>query len=121
MADLVAATEIEETGKWKSPRKLYADVGGRSDGGDRFIDAVVVESIDGGPRIDLGDYKISNIDADGTPNFYGFERKDGAWYILKETLAAGADVYEYLAGTSDLATSWGTRVANSYDTFSNTF
>lgn len=74
-----------------------------------------------GPSHDLSDYKISNIDADATPNFYGFERRDGSWYIMKETISPGADVYEYLKGTSDLASNWATRVANSYDTFGNVF
>lgn len=121
MADLVAATETEETGKWKDKRKVYVDVGGAADGSDRILDAVIIESIGGGPKIDLADYKISNIDADSSPNYYGFERADGAWYILKETLSAGADTYEYLKDSSDLATTWATRTSESYDTFANTF
>jgi len=69
----------------------------------------------------LKDYKISNVDADGTPNYYGFEEKDGAWYIMKETLSAGNDTYTYIAGVSDLATSWTGRAGLSYTIFSSAF
>jgi len=69
----------------------------------------------------LFDYKISDIDADASPNYYGFERADGAWYILKETISAGADTYRYIKGTTDLSTNWGNRTTLTYDTFVNTF
>ena len=83
---------------------------------------VVVLDEDGGQQSDpTKGYGISNIDDDSEPQYYGSERSDGAWYILRLTTVAGDQVAEYLKGASDLAASWGTRVANSYDTFANTF
>ena len=83
---------------------------------------VVVLDGDGAQQTDpTNGYGISNIDEDSEPKYYGFERGDGAWYILRLTTTAGDQLAEYVKGASDLATSWGTRVANSYDTFMNTF
>ena len=47
-----------------------------------------ITSFGGGTEIQdtLDTYKISDIDADASPNYYGFLRKDGAWYIIKETI-----------------------------------
>jgi hypothetical protein len=64
---------------------------------------------------------VYRIDDDASPNYYGFTNSLGAWYILKETISAGNNVYEYLKGSSDIATSWGTRLTDTYDTFENTF
>lgn len=69
----------------------------------------------------LDQYKISNIDADASPNYYGFEDKDGSWYILKETISAGADVYTYCKGTSAYATAWTNRASQTYQSYSATF
>lgn len=69
----------------------------------------------------LGKYAISNIDADASPNYYGFEEVGGAWYILKETVSAGADTYLYASGSSDLATNWSNRASLTYDIFSAVF
>ena len=118
MANLVAATEIEETGKWKERRKVYVD---SSVSPQRVLDAVIIESLSGGPKIDLADYKIYKKDDDASPHYFGSEREDGAWYIMRETLAVGDDTYEWAKGDSDIATNWGNRVGLSYDTYSNTF
>ncbi len=112
---LVPAVWREETGKLFDDLRVYLD------SSSNIIFAVTNVDEDGNAVVSLSGYNISNIDADATPNFYGFERADGAWYILKETLVAGADVYEYLKGSSDLATTWATRATESYDTFANTF
>lgn len=58
-------------------------------------------------------YKISQVD-DSTPAFYGFVRKDGAWFIMKED-SAGA--YRYTKGTSDFSTNWTNRASLTYDYF----
>ncbi len=105
----------EETGK------LFDDLRVFTDSADNIVFAVKEVDDDGNATTSLAAYSISNIDADASPNYYGFERADGAWYILKETLSTGADVYEYLKGSSDLATTWATRASETYDTFANTF
>lgn len=66
-------------------------------------------------------YGIYKIDADASPNFYGFQKKGGSWVILRETLATGNDVYEFVAGSADISTAWDNRVNETYDTFENTF
>ena len=68
---------------------------------------------------DLGGYKVSDVDADASPNYYGFLRADGAWYILKETISAGADTYRYVKGASSY--NWSNRASESYDTFDAIF
>jgi hypothetical protein len=69
----------------------------------------------------LGGYFISDKDDDATPNYYGFVDKDGNWYILKETVSAGADTYRYAKGTTGYTTAWTGRAGLTYDYFYNTF
>lgn len=69
-------------------------------------------------------YAINHVDDDGNnanPNYYGFENKDGAWYIMKEDKSANPSVYTYSAGTSDYATAWTGRAGQSYAIFGTTF
>ena len=112
MALLRSTTRLDRT---KSDSIPFKDSNGL------IADGVVVLDEDGGQAISLSGYKISDIDADASPNYYGFERADTAWYILEETLSAGADTYRYIKGSSAFATSWGNRLVLSYDTFANTF
>lgn len=70
---------------------------------------------------DLAEYKIADKDDDASPNYYGFTDKDGNWYILKETISAGADTYRYIKGTSDYMTNWTGRAGLSYDYYYNIF
>lgn len=69
----------------------------------------------------LASYRISDKDDDASPNYYGFVNADGAWYILKETVSAGADTYRYAAGSSDYTTNWTNRASLSYGYFYSTF
>ena len=79
---------------------------------------VSVESL--GVNVDsLDGYKVSDVDDDGSPNYYGFLRADGAWYIIKETLSAGANTYRYVKGASGY--NWSNRASESYDTFDAIF
>lgn len=66
-------------------------------------------------------YKVSDVDDDASPNYYGFLDADGNWYILKETVAAGNNTYRYAKGTSDYTTNWTGRVALSYDYYDAVF
>lgn len=65
----------------------------------------------------LTPYQIADKDDDASPNYYGFTRPDGYWYILKETVSAGADTYRYATGTSAYTTAWTGRAGLSYDYF----
>jgi virulence-associated protein VapD len=69
----------------------------------------------------LTPYKITDKDDDASPNYFGFTKKDGSWYIMKETVSAGADTYRYVAGTEDYTTNWTNRASLSYDYFYATF
>ena len=66
-------------------------------------------------------YMICNKDDDGTPNYYGFEAVDGSWIILKETVSAGADTYQYDSGTSSYSTNWTNRASLSYQNWGDEF
>lgn len=66
-------------------------------------------------------YKISDTDDDASPNYYGFVKTDGNWYILKETLVAGANTYRYIKGDSGYATNWTGRTGLTYDYLFNVF
>ena len=69
----------------------------------------------------LASYKISDKDDDASPNYFGFTKADGSWYILKETVSAGADTYRYAAGSSSYTTNWTNRASLSFDHFYNVF
>ena len=60
----------------------------------------------------LAPYKITDKDDDASPNYYGFTKPDGSWYILKETVSAGADTYRYAVGTSAYTTNWTNRATS---------
>jgi hypothetical protein len=66
-------------------------------------------------------YSIADKDADASPNYYGFTDAFGAWYIMKETVSAGADTYRYCKGANDYTTNWTNRASLSYDYFYTVF
>jgi hypothetical protein len=68
----------------------------------------------------IDDYKINDQD-NTSPYYYGFERADGYWYIMKRTVS-GTDVsFRYASGTTDYATAWTNRATQSYNTFGTEF
>lgn len=58
-------------------------------------------------------YKISQLD-DSSPAFYGFVRKDGAWFIMKEDSSGN---YRYTKGGTTFSTNWTNRASLIYDYF----
>jgi hypothetical protein len=64
---------------------------------------------------DLAKYRVSDIDDDATPNYYGFVDASGAWYIMKEDTTA--KTYRYLGGRSDYTTNWTNRASLTYTYF----
>lgn len=65
-------------------------------------------------------YKITELD-DASPAYYGFVRKDGAWFIMKE--GTGGD-YRYAKGSSDFTngtTGWPNRANLTYGYFDAIF
>lgn len=70
----------------------------------------------------LKDYFVSDRDeAVSSPNYYGFIKKDGSWYIMRQTSSSGVYTYRYVKGSSDYATNWTNRASLSYDYFYNIF
>lgn len=63
-------------------------------------------------------YAITNIDDAGSPIYYGFVKKTGAWYILNQD---SNNVYLYTKGDSNFSTNWGNRASLTYDYFNNIF
>lgn len=62
-------------------------------------------------------YKITELDDSGTPAYYGFVKKTGAWYILQDTNGA----YRYTKGSSDFSTGWTGRIGLTYGYFNAIF
>jgi len=74
----------------------------------------------------LRDYVLQDKDSDASPNYYGFVNASGQWYIMKETISAGADTYRFAKGDTDYETAvtgaWATRNTTMvYDYFHNIF
>ncbi len=63
-------------------------------------------------------YEIAQLDDASLPAYYGFLRKTGAWYIMKED-SAGA--YRYSKGTTAFSTNWTNRASLTYDYFNSVF
>ncbi len=63
-------------------------------------------------------YEITEIDDTSSPAYYGFLKKNGYWYIMKED-SAGA--YRYSKGTTSFTTNWTNRAGLTYDYFNSIF
>lgn len=70
---------------------------------------------------ELSDYKIAAKD---TPNpggidYFGFVKKDGAWYIMKVDMSGAYHVHTYAKGASGF--DFSNRASESYASFDSTF
>jgi len=63
-------------------------------------------------------YKISQIDDNNYPYYYGYIHQSGAWYIMSEDENSN---YRYVKGSSSFSISWGLRATLSYDYFDSVF
>lgn len=113
-----------DTDHWRKIQEILdgeISIWGSSDGGTTFFPIKVGD--DGILSVGnaLSEYAIANIDGDGTPNYYGFLKSDGTYYIMKEVLSAGADIYTYTRGISDYSTAWTNRATEDYGTFAAKF
>jgi hypothetical protein len=63
-------------------------------------------------------YEITNIDDSGSPAYYGFVKKTGAWYIMQEDSSGS---YRYAKGSSNFSVGWTGRALLSYDYFNSVF
>lgn len=66
---------------------------------------------------ELGSYEISDTDDDAEPNYYGYLKSSGEWYIMKEE----SGTYRYAKGDDGYTTAWTARASQSYDYFDGVF
>lgn len=64
-------------------------------------------------------YAISNKEATATYKYFGYENADGAWYILRKTIATND--FLYAAGASGYSTAWTNRASQTYASYATTF
>ena len=65
------------------------------------------------------EYSVSNIEEAGSYKYYGYETRDGMWYIMRKTLAT--NIYLYYAGLSGYSTGWTNRTSHTYVAYSAAF
>ena len=68
---------------------------------------------------ETGSYSICNKEATATYKYFGFQRSDGYWYIMRKTIST--NVFEYAAGTSAYSTAWTNRASQTYTDYATAF
>jgi hypothetical protein len=63
-------------------------------------------------------YKISQLDDNNYPYYYGYINSTGAWYIMREDESSN---YRYVKGSSNFSLNWTGRGALTYDYFDSVF
>jgi sulfur carrier protein ThiS len=64
-------------------------------------------------------YAINDIEATATYKYFGFQKSDGGWYIMRKTIATKK--FEYVAGASAYATAWTNRASQTYTDYATAF
>jgi len=78
------------------------------------------EELEGLITDQLQDYFLDDFDEASDPVFYqGFQKKDGAYFIVRTNTTTGA--VDYTAGASAYSTAWTNRASESYSDFASTF
>ena len=66
----------------------------------------------------LNAYRLVDTDeASATTKYYGFTKRDGYWYIMKEAISSDVHAYTFVTGTSAYSTAWTGRAGLTYGTF----
>ncbi len=73
--------------------------------------------IDPAEKMPTDGYKVNQLD-DASPAYYGFTKKGGAWFIMKEDSSGN---YRYSKGASGFPTNWTNRATLTYDYYDNVF
>jgi hypothetical protein len=88
--------------------------------GKRFytaLESVVTALAESAETDPLVGYQPSDTDTVSSPAYFGFVKKTGKWYIMKETSGA----YRYCVGGGDYATNWTNRASLTYGYFYEVF
>ena len=64
-------------------------------------------------------YAINDKEATATYKYFGFQRADGYWYIMRKTIATNK--FEYVAGSSAYSTAWTNRASQTYTDYATAF
>lgn len=67
----------------------------------------------------LQDYKMDDFDVSSDPKYVGFQKKDGAYYIVRYNI--GSPDVSYTKGASGYSSAWTNRASESYSDFASTF
>jgi len=62
---------------------------------------------------------ISDIEATATYKYFGFQKSDSGWYIMRKTIATKK--FEYVAGASAYSTAWTNRASQTYTDYATAF
>ena len=69
-------------------------------------------------------YKVSDEAdkaGDSTIRYYGFVNREGAWFIMKQTVSGTTSSYRFVKGASAYTTAWTARESQTYDYFNTIF
>lgn len=58
---------------------------------------------------------------DSTIRYYGFTNREGAWFIMKQTVSGTTSSYHFVKGASAYTTAWSARESQTYEYFYQTF
>jgi len=64
-------------------------------------------------------YAINNKEATATYKYFGFQKSDGGWYIMRKTIAT--NIFQYVAGASAYSTAWTNRASQTYTDYATAF
>jgi hypothetical protein len=99
-------------------------------GGGGYVDvkvnpsgALTVESTISGTVVAFAksteQYAINNKESTATYKYFGFQKSDGGWYIMRKTIAT--NIFEYVAGASAYSTAWTNRASQTYTDYATAF
>jgi hypothetical protein len=63
--------------------------------------------------VGMGDYQVCDIDTDNDIKYYGYQRSNGEFYIMKEDTPN--QQYRYVFGKDVYAIAWTNRASLAYD------
>lgn len=88
------------------------------------VNIIEHDPINNAKKVFIDEYKVNDFDDDGVdanPNYFGFERLDGRWYIMKEDKSTNPITYRYAKGSGDYTTNWSGRTSLTYGHYGDVF
>jgi len=64
-------------------------------------------------------YAINDKEATATYKYFGFQKSDGGWYIMRKTIAT--NIFQYVAGVAPYSTAWTNRATQTYTDYATAF